>query len=57
LVIVPVPWVSRIVAFVAPLRLTTRVSFASFFASPFTVTLTGWVVTPGAKVSVPEAVV
>ncbi len=54
-VIVPVPWLSRIVAFVGTLRLTRRVSFGSAFTSPFTVTLTGWVVTPGANVSVPEA--
>ncbi len=53
--IVPVPWLSRIVAFVGTLRLTRRVSFGSAFTSPFTVTLTGWVVTPGANVSVPEA--
>ncbi len=55
LVIVPRPWLSEIGAFVGALRSTVRVSFASYFTSPFTVTLTGWVVTPGAKVSVPEA--
>ncbi len=36
-------------------RFTKRVSSGSAFASPFTVTFTGRVVTPGAKVSVPEA--
>ncbi len=53
--IVPMPWLSEIVALTGALRLTTRISSGSFFTSPFTVTLTGWVVTPGAKVSVPEA--
>ena len=39
LVIVPTPWLSLIVALIAPLRLTKKVSFASGTVSPITGTV------------------
>jgi hypothetical protein len=51
-VIVPTPWASPIEAPDAFVRLTENVSLASIAVSPFTVTLKGWDVTPGPKVSV-----
>jgi hypothetical protein len=43
------------VALVAPLRLTKKVSFGSARRSPMTVTVIVLLVSPGAKVSVPLA--
>ena len=56
-VIVPVPDAVAIVAFAGVLRVTVNVSVASSRRSPRTATLIGWVVTPGAKVSVLVAAV
>jgi len=53
-VIVPRPWLSLIVALTAPLRSTVKVSSASCFVSPYTVTSTVLDVSPGRKLSVPE---
>ena len=53
-VIVPTPWLSAIEALTAPLRSTVKVSPVSCFVSPFTVTSTFLVVSPGRKLSVPE---
>ena len=52
--IVPCPCPSARVAFVGLLRLTKNVSSASYLVSPFTVTLTGFEVSPGLNVRVPE---
>ncbi len=53
--IVPTPWASAIVALpVALERFTLNVSFGSTVVSPLTCTVTVCVVTPGAKVTVPE---
>jgi hypothetical protein len=52
-VIVPRPCASVIVAFDAPERLTTKVSFGSTAVSPLTTTVIVCVVTPAANVSVP----
>jgi uncharacterized membrane protein len=49
---VPVPWLSAMVALVGELRLTTKVSFTSSSVSPITGTLKFWVVTPALNVSV-----
>ena len=54
LVIVPTPWPSEIVAFVAPERLTRNVSSASFFVSPFAVTSIVFEDWPGVNVSTPD---
>ena len=51
--IVPTPCAVPMIAFVALLKLTTKVSSGSNVVSPFTVTLTGCVLTPGANVNVP----
>ena len=55
-VIVPVPLTVEIVAFVAPLRVTTTVSFASSSVSPVTDTSKVWLVVPAVKVSVPPVI-
>jgi hypothetical protein len=52
-VIVPVPCPSTMVAFDAFVRLTRKVSFASSSVSLLTTTVTVFVVSPAAKVSVP----
>ena len=54
-VMVPTPWLSVIAAFTGLPRFTVNVSLASIVVSPFTVTLTGRVGTPGSKVRTPEA--
>ena len=51
--IVPTPWLSAIVALVGFERLTKYVSFGSSRRSPLTCTVTGLVVCPAAKVTVP----
>src|SRR5207245_11045937 len=51
--IVPVPTALAIVALVAPDRVTVKVSSGSNSVSAFTVTVTGLLVSPGSKVSVP----
>ena len=50
------PWLSTMVAFVAPERLTKNVSFPSNTVSPFTTTLTTLVVSPMSvlNVNVPD---
>ncbi len=53
LVMVPTPWLSKIVALLGLVRLTTNFSSLSDLVSPLTSTVTCWLVTPGAKVSVP----
>ena len=50
---VPLPAVADTVAFAAPLRATTTVSFGSSVVSPRTVTVTVLLVSPAANVSVP----
>ena len=50
---VPVPAVLDTVAFVAPLRATTTVSFGSSVVSPRTDTVTVLLVSPAANVSIP----
>jgi hypothetical protein len=52
--IVPVPRTVKTVALTAPERLTKKVSAFSFVVSPFTTTVTVWLVVPGENVSVPE---
>ena len=52
---VPTPWPSAMVALVGLLRLTTKVSFGSARRSPLTSTVMVLLVSPGAKVSVPDA--
>ena len=52
-VIVPMPCASTIVALPAFVRLTVNVSFGSSRKSPLTMTVTCFVVSPAAKVSVP----
>src|SRR2546427_207858 len=52
---VPVPTGLAIVALVGLDRLTKKVSLGSNFVSPLTVTVTGWLVTPGANVTIPLA--
>jgi hypothetical protein len=52
---VPIPWPSAMIAFVAPLRLTTNVSFGSASRSPLTITVIVPVVWPAGIVNVPEA--
>ena len=53
---VPTPWLSAIVAFVAADKFTLNVSGdSSFSKSLLTVMLTGWEVCPGVKVTVPLA--
>ena len=54
LLIVPTPWLSAIVAFVALDRFTLKVSFGSNTVSPLTVTLIGCEVWPAVNVKVPE---
>lgn len=54
---VPMPWASAMVAPLAPLRLTAKVSSASMVVSPVTLTFTVLLVSPAAKVRVPEAAV
>ena len=55
-VIVPTPKLPRIVAALAFERSSVKVSsIPSSSASPVTVTVTVWDVTPGSNVSVPEA--
>ena len=54
-VIVPVPVAVPRTAFVAPLNVMPNVSFGSTVVSPLRVTLTGRVLTPGAKVRTPLA--
>ncbi len=56
-VIVPTPWSSAIVAFVGFERLATNVSSNSSSVSPTTGTVKVLVITPGANVSVPAALV
>src|SRR5438132_918328 len=51
--IVPVPSALAIVALVAPDRVTVKVSSGSNAVSAHTSTVTGLLVSPGAKVSVP----
>ena len=53
--IVPAPLASAMVAPPAPERLTLKPSSASATASPTTATVTVLVVSPGAKVRLPEA--
>ena len=53
--IVPVACASAIVAFVAPLRLTTNVSAGSKSTSPVTETVTFVEVAPAVNVAVPDA--
>src|SRR5437773_668118 len=55
LTIVPAPWLSLIVALTGFERLTKNVSLGSNLVSPLTVTATGWLVTPGRKVTVPRS--
>src|SRR5437667_36810 len=55
LTIVPAPWLSLIVALTGFERLTKNVSLGSNLVSPLTMTVTGWLVTPGANVTVPLA--
>ncbi|GJE61100.1 hypothetical protein MPOCJGCO_3221 [Methylobacterium trifolii] len=57
LVIVPTPWVSVIVALVAPERFTRKLSLGSKTVSPLASTVMVRLVVPGAKVSVPEVAV
>src|SRR5437867_4453224 len=52
---VPVPTALAIVALVGLDRLTKQDSFGSNFVSPLTVTVTGWLVSPGAIVTIPLA--
>ena len=54
---VPVAWVVPIVALVAELRLTAKVSLDSIAVSPATLTVIVFWVSPGAKLSVPEVAV
>ena len=54
-VIVPVPVPVEIVALVGLLSFTATVSFSSFRVSPLTVTTMLLLVSPAAKVKVPEA--
>ena len=51
-VIVPIPWLSPMVALEGLDRSRVNVSLNSFNRSPVTATSTVWVVTPGTKVSV-----
>ncbi len=51
---VPVPWPSAIVAFTGLDKVRVKVSSASTAVSPLTGTGTVFVVSPAAKVSVPE---
>jgi hypothetical protein len=53
--IVPVPLLTEMVALVGDDRFRKNVSFASWTASPFTRTVTNFVVSFGAKVSVVNA--
>ena len=57
LVMVPTPWLSEMVALVAPLRLTKKVSLASGMVSPITGTVMVCVVVPAVNVSAPEVLV
>ena len=57
LVMVPRPWLSAMVALVAPLRLTKKVSFASGTVSAITGTVIVRVVWPGVKLSAPLVLV
>ncbi len=54
-VIVPVPTAAPSVALVGLVSVTVNVSLASSSRSPFTSTVTVWLVSPGANVSVPDA--
>ena len=56
-VIVPRAWLSEIVAFAGFERLTKKVSCTSLSSSPCTVTVTVFVVSPGAKTTGPLAAV
>ena len=53
---VPNPWLMAIVALVGLLRFTKKVSSLSASVSPLTRTVTVLLVSPGLKVSVPDAV-
>ncbi len=57
LVMVPRPWGSARVAPLPPLRVTVKVSSFSMAVSPVTLTARVLLVSPAAKVSVPEAAV
>ena len=57
LVTVPTPWASATVAPVAPLRVTVKVSSFSMVESPRMATDRVLLVSPAAKVRVPEAAV
>ena len=50
---VPTPWPSEMIALVALLRVTVKVSSGSSVVSSFTVTVMNFWVSPGLKVSVP----
>ena len=53
---VPMPWPSPMTAPTGWLRLTTKVSFGSPRRSPSMSTVTVWVLSPGAKVTIPDVV-
>ena len=53
LTMVPTPWPSAMVALTGVSRLTKKVSVGSNLVSPTTCTVTVWLVSPGAKMTVP----